>query len=80
VWDVEPGRLEAELPAHGTWPHLAVTPDGRHLLTSADGVVRVWLLDTDELVALARSRLTRGLTDAEWDRYGIDPCAEQDDT
>jgi WD40 repeat protein len=74
VWDAATGHLEAELPAHGTWPHLAVTPDSRHLLTSADGVVRVWLLDTDALVDLAQSRLTRELTATECDRYGVDSC------
>lgn len=74
VWDTATGHLEAELPAHGTWPHLAVTPDSRHLLTSADGVVRVWLLDIEALVDLAQSRLTRELTATECDRYGVDSC------
>ncbi len=74
IWDVQTGRLEAELPAHGTWPYLAVTPDGRRLLTSADGVVRSWIVDSAELVEAAHARLTRGLTDAECERYGISPC------
>lgn len=74
VWSYPTGHLVAELPAHDTWPHLAVTPDGRRVLTSADDVVRSWTLDTDELVDTARERLTRGLSVSECERYGIDPC------
>ena len=74
VWDARTGRLEAELPAYSTWPHLAVSPDGRWLLTSADGVVQAWALQADTLVEMAQDRLTRGLTETECERYGVDPC------
>ncbi|HEU4568428.1 MAG TPA: WD40 repeat domain-containing protein [Marmoricola sp.] len=44
--------------------------DGTRLLTAGDdGIVRVWTLDTDELIGIARSRLSRGLTTAECRRY-----------
>jgi WD40 repeat protein len=78
IWDARTGRLEAELPAHGTWPHLAMTPDGRRLFTSADRAVTSWIIDSTELVATAQARLTRGLTEAECDRYGINPCPTTD--
>jgi WD40 repeat protein len=71
LWDAQSGALLAELPAHDTWPHLAVTPDGARLLTSADGVVRVWTLNTDELTAIAESAVGRVLTGAERTRYDI---------
>jgi hypothetical protein len=39
--------------------------------------VRVYLLSIEELVALARSRLTRGLTDEECQQYlHVDTCPE----
>jgi hypothetical protein len=34
-----------------------------------DGVVRVWLLDLDDLLALADDRRTRDLTDEECRQY-----------
>ena len=74
VWSYPTGHRVAELPAHDTWPHIAVTPDGRRILTSADDVVRSWTLDTDELVVTARARLTRDLSVGECERYGIDRC------
>jgi len=44
-------------------PDVAVSPDGRRLATaSLDGAVRVYVLPIDELIALARDRLTRGFT------------------
>ena len=42
---------------------VAFSPDGRHLVTTwADGVTRIWTLDLDDLVDIARDRVTRGLT------------------
>jgi len=49
---------------------VAFTPAGERLVTMwADGVTRVWTLDLDELVAIARARVTRGLTTAECEQY-----------
>ncbi len=47
--------------------HLLVTPG-----VGTEAVVIT--LDPDELVAVARSRLTRSFTAEECDRFGIDPC------
>ena len=74
TWDVATGEQIGAVPAHGTAPFLAVSPDGTRLATSADGVVRLWPMDVEELVASATSRVTRGLTQAECDRYDVDPC------
>ena len=54
-----------------------VTADGARLaIPAADGTVRVFLLDPEELVQLAASRLTRPLTDDECRRYlGEDGCS-----
>ena len=74
TWDAATGEQIGAVPAHGTAPFLAVSPDGTRLATSADGVVRLWPMEVEELVATATSRVTRGLTQAECDRYDVDPC------
>jgi WD40 repeat protein len=55
---------------------LIFSPDSSQLITAGDdGMVRVYLLDTAELMALAQSRLTRWLTADECRRYlHIDTC------
>lgn len=45
---------------------VAFSPDGSELATAGfEGRARIWILDLDELVTLARSRLTRDLTQEE---------------
>ena len=45
---------------------LAFNPDGTRLASSSiDGTTRVYAADVDDLVALARSRLTRWFTPDE---------------
>ena len=42
------------------------SPDGKHLATAgADGSIRTYTLQLDQLIALARARLTRTLTNEE---------------
>jgi WD40 repeat protein len=49
---------------------VAFSPDGSRLASvSGDGVVRVWALDLDDLVEIAKGELTRKLTDAECRQY-----------
>jgi WD40 repeat protein/DNA-binding SARP family transcriptional activator len=71
LWDLRTGKHVLTL----TGPTLALTavafsPDGKRLVTgSRDGTVRVYVLPVDELMAVARSRLTRGWTKEECARY-----------
>jgi DNA-binding SARP family transcriptional activator/WD40 repeat protein/serine/threonine protein kinase len=61
-------------------PSLAFSPDGSALIYT-DGTALRWLeLDPETLAGLARSRLTRGLTDEECTQYDIghDACAPTD--
>jgi WD40 repeat protein len=55
------------------------SPDGKRLISaSQDGTVRVYTLDLEELVELARDRVTRGLTTEECQRYlHVDSCPER---
>jgi WD40 repeat protein len=49
---------------------VAFHPDGTHVVTaSLDGSVRIYTLQTEELVALGESRLTRSLTDEECRKF-----------
>ena len=73
LWDIESGQKVGEIQTatKGFWT-VAFEPDGRHLLYAEGNVVRRYPIDNDELIQLARSRLTRELTPEECARY-LDP-------
>jgi WD40 repeat protein len=49
---------------------VAWSSDGHRLVTgSRDHTGRVYLVDVDDLAALARTRVTRGLTAEEYQQY-----------
>jgi WD40 repeat protein len=79
VWEVATGRELLTLPGHvaGAF-RVSFAPDGSRLAVSGeDGTVRIYVLDIDELMDLARSRLTRPLTDAECRQYlHVSSCPE----
>ena len=78
IWDPSTGRQQATLrlalPVSASG--VSFTPDGKRLVTTwADGITRIWTLDLDELVDIAKNRLTRGLTSVECERYlHVDTC------
>lgn len=60
VWDANTGAQLLTLSGYIIGPDVAFSPDGAHLLTAGfDGAARVHVLAVEELMALARSRLTR---------------------
>lgn len=67
VWDPALGRALLDVPTSaGQFVVMVPLPDGSAVLyQDGDGVLRRLLLDPDDLVALARSRVQRGFTDAE---------------
>jgi WD40 repeat protein/DNA-binding SARP family transcriptional activator len=71
LWDPRSG--EQQLVLHGTIGAVSAVSfnrDGSQLASvGVEGVVRIWALDLDELIDIARSRLTRQLTDAECRQY-----------
>ena len=73
VWDVETGQELLTLPANlGAVTGVAFSPsnsDAHLVVSSADGVARVFLLNIDELLGLAQSRITRSLTTEECRKY-----------
>jgi WD40 repeat protein len=72
IWDPRTGRQQLALrlaTPQAAWS-AEFSPDGDRLVTTwADGVTRVWTLDVEELVKIARQRVTRGLTTAECQQY-----------
>ncbi len=71
LWDAKTGELLQTLYGHsGAVTDLAFTPDGQGLYTtSIDGTTRLNLLDLDDLIELAQTRVTRTLTDEECQAY-----------
>jgi WD40 repeat protein len=71
VWDVRTGQeLATFYGNNGDVFGVPFNPDGTRLATaSTDGIVRIYTLKLDELVTLARSRLTRSFTPEECEKY-----------
>jgi WD40 repeat protein/DNA-binding SARP family transcriptional activator len=76
LWDLGTGDEELTLVGHSSLVFgVDFSPDGRMLATaSPDGTVALHLLPVDELVDLARERLTRTLTDEECLDHLHGPC------
>jgi tetratricopeptide (TPR) repeat protein len=64
-------RVRLTLSGHTAWVRgVAFSPDGTRLATaSADRTVRVYALNIEDLMALARTRITRSLTSQECQKY-----------
>jgi WD40 repeat protein/class 3 adenylate cyclase len=76
IWDARSGAPIVTLMGHSSdvWS-VALSPDGRYVISSsADGTARIWVLRIDDLLELARTRVTRTLTDEECSRYHVAPC------
>jgi WD40 repeat protein len=77
LWDVGTGLELTTFYGHESGLRdVAFSPNGKKLYTaSVDGTNRVFLLDIEELMALARSRLTRDFTEDECQRFlHLDTC------
>jgi WD40 repeat protein len=73
LWDVETGAEILTFPGSSggvTAVAFSPTDHSAHLaVASADGIVRMFLLQIDELLAVAKARITRTLTVAECQEY-----------
>jgi WD40 repeat protein len=73
LWDLE-GREIQSIPFDGPVNNIEVIDDAHILVTPLDGPGFVLTIDVDELVELARRRLTRGFSESECLRYRLNPC------
>ena len=73
-WDAQTGETRLVLGDLTTWNSVEVTPDGRYLATGTDSGVRIWALNIDELIEIARARVPRSLTAAECIAYHFEEC------
>ena len=79
IWSVASGRQIVVLSANtDAVLTLAFSPDGTRLATGgADATLRVFVLPVNELVTIARSRLTRRLSEAQCAQYlHLTPCPD----
>ena len=78
LWSTTTGAEHQVLRGHdGPVWSVAFSPDGGRLVSTGNGLARVWALDVDELVEIAESRVARSLTDAECQQYLEPiPCPE----
>ena len=77
LWDLESGQSLGEFGSGGfDDPHLGgFHPTLAYLMvTTPPNEVRIHTLDVDELVAIAESRLSRDMTEAECQQYFREPC------
>jgi WD40 repeat protein len=77
LWDASTGVEQFALTGHtGQVTGLAFSPDGTRLATaSRDGIALVYALRLEDLIQIARSRLTRSLTIEECQKYlHMDAC------
>jgi len=76
LWDVDTGVQRLVLRGHELIVgRVAFSPDGSKLASGPlDGTARVWALDLDDLIKIARRELTRELTEAECRQYLHGAC------
>lgn len=79
LWDPRTGVQTLELDGgdHDI-EAVAFSPDGSMLASrDTEGLVRVWALDIDDLIAIARTRLTRGFSEDECRQYlHLEHCSD----
>jgi WD40 repeat protein len=69
VFDTTSGEEVLVLRGHESGRQVMFSPDGSMLATEGDGIVRIWALDIDDLLQIARGEITRSLTEEECRQY-----------
>lgn len=75
IWSSGDGSLVHAIQAPGPVRGVEFGEDDRHVVATLDDATAYeYTLDPTELLDIARSRLSRGFTEAECMTYGLDPC------
>ncbi|NIV75610.1 MAG: hypothetical protein GWN37_12445 [Gammaproteobacteria bacterium] len=70
VWEATTGKEVARIKHESGVLDVAFSPGGKHLATAnPDGTARIWLLWPQDLITEACARLTRNLTEQEWQQF-----------
>ncbi|HET7236909.1 MAG TPA: hypothetical protein VFK59_10820, partial [Actinomycetota bacterium] len=69
LFDAGSGEEVLVLDGHDEGGQIAFSPDGSMLATVGGGMARIWALDIDDLLEIARENVTRSLTDEECRQY-----------
>ena len=78
LWDAATGKETLLVRAPDELTGVAISPDGSQLaVASRDGTARIYLLKIEDLMALARERVTRSLTSEECQQYlHVEACPD----
>ena len=79
VWEAATGQEVARLTHDDRVTSVAFSPDAKQLaVASNDGFVRVYVLPLEDILAIAKSRVTRALTTDECRKYlHVEQCPSQ---
>ena len=73
IWNVETGQEVLTITGHDSaLSSVAYSPDGQRIVTaSKDKTIRLYTTNIDELLSIAKSRVTRQFTEKERKRYSL---------
>ena len=78
VRDLDTGARRFEVDHEERLYQVLLDPDGRYLVAVVGSTVHLHVLDVDDLLDLARDRVTRALTDDECAEFLDGPCPDSD--